>query len=186
MGAAPDLKVDVVVIGSGPGGEGAAMQLSKGGKRVALVEKYEQIGGGCTHWGTIPSKALRSAIFQLTEALNNKLLQNAGVKANASIADLRRSARSIIEKQEGMRRNFYNRNDVDVVVGHARFEDEHTISIDGGQKVTAEHFVIAVGSRPYRPGNVDFAHPRIFDSDKILELEEMPHTMTVYLSLIHI
>lgn len=180
MGSAPDIKADVVVIGSGPGGEGAAMQLSKGGKKVVLVEKYQQIGGGCTHWGTIPSKALRFAIFQLTEAINNKLLQNAGVKAKASIADLRRSARSIIEKQEGMRRNFYNRNEVDVVVGHARFEDASTISVDNDQKITADHFVIAVGSRPYRPTDVDFGHSRIFDSDKILELEEKPHTMTVY------
>ena len=180
MGSAPDIKADVVVIGSGPGGEGAAMQLSKGGKKVVLVEKYQQIGGGCTHWGTIPSKALRFAIFQLTEAINKKLLQNAGVKAKASIADLRRSARSIIEKQEGMRRNFYNRNEVDVVVGHARFEDASTISVVNDQKITADHFVIAVGSRPYRPTDVDFGHSRIFDSDKILELEEKPHTMTVY------
>ena len=57
---------DVVVIGTGPGGEGAAMQAAKLGKSVATVEKYEEIGGGCTHWGTIPSKALRFSIFQMT------------------------------------------------------------------------------------------------------------------------
>jgi len=180
MVSGPELKADVVVIGSGPGGEGAAMQLSKGGKSVVLVEKYEQIGGGCTHWGTIPSKALRFAIFQLTEALNNELLKTAGFKANASIADLRKSAQDIIEQQEGMRRNFYNRNNVETVIGHARFEDANTISVNGQQRITAEHFVVAVGSRPYRPANVDFDHPRIYDSDKILDLEEKPHTMTVY------
>ena len=58
---------DVVVIGSGPGGEGAAMQAVKNGKRVAIVERFDKIGGGCTHWATIPSKALRSAVFQMTE-----------------------------------------------------------------------------------------------------------------------
>ncbi|MCB1321829.1 MAG: FAD-dependent oxidoreductase, partial [Leptospiraceae bacterium] len=54
-----DFDYDVIVIGSGPGGEGAAMKCAKSGRRVAIVEKYDQVGGGCTHWGTIPSKALR-------------------------------------------------------------------------------------------------------------------------------
>ncbi len=64
-----DRSADAVVIGTGPGGEGAAMQLTKSGRRVIVVERYEKVGGGCTHWGTIPSKALRHAIYQLTEAL---------------------------------------------------------------------------------------------------------------------
>ena len=85
---AKDRKADVVVIGSGPGGEGAAMQLAKGGKSVILVERYDKIGGGCTHWGTIPSKALRFAIYRLTEALNNPLLQACGVDAKPSVAEL--------------------------------------------------------------------------------------------------
>ena len=66
-------KFDAIVIGSGPGGEGAAMQLAKGGKKVAIVERYNLVGGGCTHWGTIPSKALRFAIYQFTEAMQNPL-----------------------------------------------------------------------------------------------------------------
>ena len=75
---------DVVVIGSGPGGEGAAMQAVKHGKNVAVVEQFNRVGGGCTHWGTIPSKALRYAIFQMTEANRNPLFREAGVSLHFS------------------------------------------------------------------------------------------------------
>lgn len=171
-------KYDVVVIGSGPGGEGAAMQLAKSGKRVAIVERFGQIGGGCTHWGTIPSKALRFAIFQVMESMRNPLIRNEG---RPSIQELRQSAQQIIQQQEGMRRGFYTRNNVEVVHGTARFVDKNVVSIDDGeQQLQADHFVIAVGSRPYRPESVDFNHPRIFDSDSILGMEHKPSTMTVY------
>ncbi len=175
-----DQQADVVVIGSGPGGEGAAMQLAKSGKRVVLVERYEKIGGGCTHWGTIPSKALRYAIYQLTEALNNPLVQAAGVNAKPSIAQLTASAQQVIGSQEQMRKKFYGRNDVEIVFGHARFVDKNTISIDNGRLIKADQVVIAVGSRPYRPESVDFGHPRIFDSDTILKVDHKPQSMTIY------
>ncbi len=71
-------KFDAIVIGTGPGGEGAAMQLSKGGRSVAVIERYEKIGGGCTHWGTIPSKALRFSIYSIMEAMNNPILKDMG------------------------------------------------------------------------------------------------------------
>ena len=89
---------DVVVIGTGPGGEGAAMQSAKGGSRVAVVESYDKIGGGCTHWGTIPSKALRYAIFSISEALNNPIIRDLGVKVNPTFAQLRSSSKAIISK----------------------------------------------------------------------------------------
>lgn len=171
-------RFDAIIIGSGPGGEGAAMQLSKNGKRVLLVERND-IGGGCTHWGTIPSKALRFSIYQLTEALNNPLFREAGVQPNVAVADLRRSARSIIEKQETMRRGFYSRNDVQIAFGHASFVDANTIQV-GDETYEADFVVIATGSRPYRPDHVDFSHPCIFDSDTILDLDTKPQTMTVY------
>ena len=174
-----DRNVDVVVIGSGPGGEGAAMQLAKAGKRVLLVERYDRIGGGCTHWGTIPSKALRYSINRLTEALNNPLFQECGVNVKPSVAELTRAAKEVISSQETMRRNFYTRNDVEVAFGHARFEDANTISINEEDRVTTKNVVIAVGSRPYHPEGVDFSHPRIFDSDTILKLDHKPHSITV-------
>ncbi len=172
-------KVDVVVIGSGPGGEGAAMQLAKSGKEVVVVERYDKIGGGCTHWGTIPSKALRFAIYRLTEALNNPLLQSCGVKVKPSVKDLTHSAQKVIDSQETMRHKFYMRNNVDVVFGHARFVDANTISIDNEETIKCDHVVVAVGSRPYRPAAIDFDHPRVFDSDTILSLDHRPNSMTV-------
>ena len=108
-------RVDAIVIGSGPGGEGAAMQLVKNGKKVVLFERHSRVGGGCTHWGTIPSKALRFSIYRLTEALNNPLFEDAGVNAKVTVADLRKSAQAIIDKQVQMRGGFYGRNDVKVV-----------------------------------------------------------------------
>ncbi len=175
---------DLVVIGTGPGGEGAAMQAVKEGKRVAVVERHELIGGGCTHWGTIPSKALRYAISRMTEANANSLFREAGVSLDFSFAQLRRGAQSVIDRQVQMRTGFYLRNDVPIVRGQARFVDEHTVEAckeDGAcTRLTAGSFVVAPGARPFRPANVDFSHPRVFDSDTILGLEQTPRSITIY------
>lgn len=179
-----EAEFDLVVIGTGPGGEGAAMQATKDGRSVAVVERYMNIGGGCTHWGTIPSKALRYSIYQLTEVNRNPLFQKAGVSVRSSFQDLRRSAASVIQKQVDMRRGFYDRNGVDVLHGTAHFVDENTVEVceeDGGrQRLSAKAIVLAPGSRPYRPEGIDFNHPLIFDSDTILDLPNTPRSITVY------
>lgn len=171
---------DVVVIGTGPGGEGAAMQAVKNGKRVAVAEKLAEIGGHCTHRGTIPSKALRYAIFQVTEAANNPLFPTINVATQHSFPDLLRRAEQVISKQVQMRRGFYDRNRTPVLRGTATFVDKHTIEIDKRRRITAEKFVIATGSRPYNPDNVDFSHPRILDSDSVLQLTETPKSIAIY------
>ena len=94
---------DVVVIGTGPGGEGAAMQAVKHGRSVVVVERESSVGGNCTHRGTIPSKALRFAIFQMTEVNNNILFREHGITANFMLPALRRRAKSVIEAQVKMR-----------------------------------------------------------------------------------
>lgn len=171
---------DLFVIGTGPGGEGAAMQARKGGMRVGVAERYRQIGGGCTHWGTIPSKALRYTITNTTNVLKNPIFRELGIHASPSMEQLRRGTAEIISKQVTMRQSFYDRNDVPVYFGHARFIDEHTVAIDEGESVRSKTFVIATGTRPYRPTNVDFDHPRIFDSDTILGLTDKPSSITIY------
>ena len=179
-----DMEFDVIVIGTGPGGEGAAMQAAKHGRKTTVVERFHQIGGNCTHVATIPSKALRYSIFQMTEVNNNPLFRGHNVSVNLTVNELRRSARTVIEKQVAMRTAFYERNVVPVLHGAARFLDEHTIEVcehDGSRIVAqAKHFVIATGARPYRPQEVDFAHPRIFDSDTILDLNHQIKSITIY------
>ena len=175
---------DLVVIGTGPGGEGAAMQATKEGRSVAVVERYTRIGGACTHRGTIPSKALRYAIYQMTETNHNPLFREAGISVNFSFAQLRRSASSVIARQVDMRQTFYERNRVPVINGEAKFLDANTIeaSEESGARtrIKADAFIIATGSRPYRPPAVDFNHPRIFDSDTILDLKDTPQSITIY------
>ena len=178
------LTFDIVVIGSGPGGEGAAMQAVKLGKNIAAIERFPKIGGGCTHWATIPSKALRHAIFQMTNLVNNKLFRDAGISVSLSFPELRRTAASVIEKQVEMRLGFYERNSVPIFHGQARFRDAHTVEVcdqyGGKRELSAAAFVIATGSRPYRPPDIDFGHPRVFDSDTILGLGYTPRSITIY------
>ena len=170
---------DLFVIGSGPGGEGAAMQATKGGLRVAIAESYSQIGGGCTHRGTIPSKALRYTITNTVKFLTNPMIQAMGLHFSPTMDQLRKGTQTIINRQVSMRQSFYDRNNVPVFTGIAKLVDDHTVSVNG-QNYTSNHFVLAPGTRPFRPNGVDFNHARIFDSDTILDLKERPSAITVY------
>jgi NAD(P) transhydrogenase len=175
---------DVVVIGTGPGGEGAAMQATKLGKSVAAVEEMSMIGGNCTHRGTIPSKALRFAIYQAANLHNLGIVDSNTLAQARSFPNLRKSAASVIAKQVGMRRSFYERNDVPVYHGHAKFPSPNTIDVlddlGGRRKIQGEAIIIATGSRPHRRPEIDFTHPSIFDSDTILDLPETPRSISIY------
>ncbi len=168
-------RYDVIVIGSGPGGEGAAMKATKEGKTVAVVDDLTQVGGNCTHKGTIPSKALRQAIQQLVDT---------GKFREAKFQDLLASAESVIAQQVDLRQGFYERNLVEVIHGRGAFEDSNTLAVtrEGGvmERIQADGFVIATGARPYHPEDVDFDHPRIVDSDSILSIVDNPRSVTIY------
>jgi NAD(P) transhydrogenase len=175
---------DCVVIGSGPAGEGTAMKLAKAGRKVAVVEAHNQVGGGCTHWGTIPSKALRHSIQMLADYRRNPLFHHTLDQIDVKFPDLLRAADSVIDHQVRTRYRYYQRNRVEVVFGQARFADAHQVDVlrpDGASDaLRAEHVVIATGSRPYHPPDVDFSHPRILDSDTVLRLQHTPLSMTIY------
>jgi NAD(P) transhydrogenase len=177
-------KFDVVVIGSGPAGEGAAMMLAKNHRKVAVVERYAEVGGGCTHWGTIPSKALRHAVKTLNDVRRNPLLRKVAAGINVTLPQLLSQASGVIEAQVQMRRRFYERNRVPVLEGAARFIDANTIEIEpnagDSYTVQAERFVIATGSRPYHPPGLDFSHPRVLDSDSVLRYAGTPFSVTIY------
>ncbi|MCC5811998.1 MAG: Si-specific NAD(P)(+) transhydrogenase [Ectothiorhodospiraceae bacterium] len=175
---------DTVVIGSGPGGEGAALKLAKAGQHVVIVESHQEVGGGCTHWGTIPSKALRHNVRRMMEYNNNPLFRDVGSPRRLSFPRVLKSAERVISQQVGLRSGFYSRNDIPAYQGRASFIDAHTVEVRGGidkaRRITADHFIIATGSRPYRPDDVDFSHPRIMDSDTVLRLDHTPRSIVIY------
>jgi len=175
---------DVVVIGTGPGGEGAAMKLSKQGKRVAVVEMQNQVGGNCTHKGTIPSKALRHAIQVLADYRHHPLFEHTVGLMDVSWPQLLKTSDEVIAKQVSMRHRFYSRNRIDVIHGRARFLDCDSVEIvrhaGNALQVSAKHFVVATGSRPYRPPQLDFSDPRILDSDTVLQMPDTPRRVTIY------
>jgi NAD(P) transhydrogenase len=175
---------DVVVVGSGPAGEGAAMMAAKNHRTVALIERYFEVGGGCTHWGTIPSKALRHAVKILHDLRRNPLLREFRDASRLGYPQLLASVGKVVDVQTASRRRFYERNRVPIFAGEAHFVDSHTLEVQPASgkafRVSGKHIVIAAGSRPYHPPELDFTHPRIRDSDSILRYGEHPFAVTIY------
>jgi NAD(P) transhydrogenase len=174
---------DLVVVGSGPAGEGATMKATKDGASVVIVERHKDVGGGCTHWATIPSKALRHQVGELLEVRRNPLFAAVAGKLDVTFPQLLKAAEGVIAKQVAMRRDFYRRNHVHIVHGHARFlgPSELEVATEAGpRRLRARKIILSVGTRPYRPTGVDFSHPRVRDSDTILSLDHTPDTITIY------
>ncbi|MCE6994114.1 Si-specific NAD(P)(+) transhydrogenase [Saccharothrix sp. S26] len=180
-----EFEYDLLVIGSGPGGQKAAIAGAKLGKRVAIVDRADMVGGVCVNTGTIPSKTLREAVLYLT-GMSQRDLYGASyrVKNDITISDLLARTRHVIGREVQVVRAQLHRNHIDLLQGTARFLDPHTIAVDGAhrgehQSVTAEHVVIATGTRPARPDQVDFDEVRVLDSDEVLALEEIPSSLVV-------
>lgn len=175
---------DVVVLGTGPAGESAAMNAAKSGKRVAVVEASEQVGGSCTHLGTIPSKALRHAVKEIIVFNTNPMFRDIGEPRWFSFPRVLERAHKVISKQVKGRTEFYARNRIDIYFGKGRFKDANTIEVGTGEQgpeiLVADKIVIATGSSPYRPADIDFNHPRIYCSDTILRLNHTPRTIIIY------
>jgi NAD(P) transhydrogenase len=174
---------DVVVIGAGPSGEGAAMNATKHGKRVAIIEDKPTVGGNCTHWGTIPSKALRHSVKQIITFNTNQMFRDIGEPRWFSFPRVLQSAQKVIGKQVKLRTQFYSRNRVDLINGRASFVDQNRLEIRGSKSIETLHFkqaIVATGSRPYLPPDVDFRHHRIYNSDTILNLSHTPRTLIIY------
>lgn len=177
-------KYDLVILGSGPAGEGAAMNAVKLGKKVAVVEQADFVGGSCTHLGTIPSKALRHSVKQIMDFNTNSMFREIGDPRWFSFPKVLKRAESVIQKQVQSRTMYYARNRIDLYFGRGVFLDEHTLEVTepGGnaERLFGSNFLIATGSRPYHPPGVDFHHPKVCDSDTILELSSTPRRMIIY------
>ncbi|GAA6169721.1 Si-specific NAD(P)(+) transhydrogenase [Sessilibacter corallicola] len=175
---------DVIVIGSGPAGGSAAVSAAKSGKRAAMIEARSMVGGNCTHKGTIPSKSLRHVVKQILRFKNDPIFRSVGDYRTLTYPEVLSAASRVIPKQVEMYDAHYPRNRIQLFNGEATFVDAHTVEIalaDGlKEKLTAENFIIATGSRPYRPVDVDFSHPRVYDSDTILEMTHTPRSLIIY------
>jgi NAD(P) transhydrogenase len=174
---------DLLVIGSGPGGQKAAIAAAKLGRRAAIVERTDSVGGACINTGTIPSKTLREAIVYLTGLSQRELYgQSYRVKDEITVQDLSARTRHVVGREVDVILHQLARNHVTLMAGTARFVDPHTIGIAGGpveRRVTAANVVIATGTRPARPDTVAFDDKTVLDSDAMLSLERIPSSMVV-------
>jgi NAD(P) transhydrogenase len=176
---------DLIVIGSGPGGQKAAIAAAKLGKSVAVIEHSRMLGGVCTNTGTIPSKTLREAVVYLTGMTQRELYgASYRVKENITPADLLARTRHVIDKEQDVVRSQLIRNRIELYTGHGRFVDEHTVLVEdptrGDQiNISGRYIVIATGTKPARPAGVEFDEERVLDSDGILDLKFIPATMVV-------
>src|SRR6202047_2502924 len=148
------LEYDMIVIGSGPGGQKAAIAAAKLGKTVAVVEQRQMLGGVCVNTGTIPSKTLREAVLYLT-GMNQRELYGASyrVKDKITPADLLARTQHVIGKQVDVVRSQLMRNRIDLILGHARFVDPHTVMVEEDAQaeritVSGDFIVIATGTKP--------------------------------------
>jgi NAD(P) transhydrogenase len=175
---------DLLVIGSGPAGQKAAIQAAKLRRRVALVERARTLGGVSVNSGTIPSKTIREAILYLT-GLNQRQIYGQGyrLRDQISVDDLRTRTRQVVERERGVVRDQLVRNRVSLLDGTAFFVDEHMMEVDDGsgteRRLTAEKIVLAPGSTPARIPNVDFNNETVFDSDGILRIRHIPDSVVV-------
>ena len=178
-------KYDLVVIGSGPGGQKAAIAAAKLGKTVAVIEPEPMLGGVCTNTGTIPSKTLREAVIYLTGITQRELYgASYRVKENISPADLLARTRHVIGKEQEVVRAQLMRNRVELYTGHGRFMNEHTVLLKDQHRtqrvaVNGRYIVIATGTRPARPPGVEFDEEQVLDSDGILSLKFVPASLVV-------
>lgn len=173
---------DIVVIGSGPAGESAAMNAVKAGWKVAMICDKARAGGNCTHLGTIPSKALRHSVKQIMQLTSNRVFRDLAEVRKLSFEDVIRHAYHVVSEQSHIREDKYERNHVPIFYGTGSFLDANTLEVQLDKKkiyLKAEHFIVTTGSRPYHPDEVDFTQPRVFDSDSILGLTETPRKITI-------
>jgi len=176
---------DLIVIGSGPAGEKAAIQAAKLDKRVALVERGTQLGGACTHTATLPSKTLREAVLFIAglEQRSFPGIQCSVKKHRMGVQDLLRYKTAVVQHQADAVRRRLERNDIDIFHGQATFIDPHRLMIessDGARRTyTAAVIILAIGSRPARPETLPFDDEYVFDTDSILHLDRIPRTLAV-------
>ncbi|HXV49842.1 MAG TPA: Si-specific NAD(P)(+) transhydrogenase [Candidatus Binatia bacterium] len=174
---------DLLVIGSGPAGQKAAIQAAKVGKKVGIIERKAAVGGICINTGTIPSKSLREAVLFLSGFRQRELYgASFRVKKDITFADLALRCDHVVNAEQEVIRNQLLRNYVDFITGTATFTDSHRLAIMQDSETnehTAETIVVAVGTEPSRPPDIPFDDESIIDSDGLLSLKQLPKSLTI-------
>ncbi len=177
---------DLIVVGSGPAGQRAAIQAAKLGKRVAIVERNFQVGGVSVHTGTIPSKTMREAVLYLTGWRQRSFYgQTHRERESITPEDVRHRVNVTLSHQVEVMCNQLSRNGAEVITGEAKFVDAHTLAISSTNEsedvehIRAKFILLAIGTRPYRPAHIPFDGERVLDSDEILHFDKMPRSITV-------
>lgn len=178
-----DRAFDLIVIGSGPAGQKAAIAAAKDGRKVLVVERGGEVGGVCVHTGTIPSKALRQAVLVLSQLRARRV---SGVRVELSeslgVEDLIAHTASIVEAESRIVREQLTRNGVVLVRGEASFGSDRRVEVRTGSDdlaFEADRIIVAVGAEPTHPPEIPFGDERVFDSATVLNLRRLPRRLLV-------
>jgi NAD(P) transhydrogenase len=175
---------DLVIIGSGPAGRAAAIQSGKLRRKVLVVDRKDRMGGVSVHTGTIPSKTLRETVLNLSGWRERSFYgRSYRVKDDIEAGDLKSRLHMTLEHEVDVLEHQFNRNHVDTLHGLARFVGPHDIEVatEAGEtrRVTGDKFLIATGTRTYRPEYVPFNGRTVLDSDAFLDMDEIPRSLAV-------
>ena len=174
---------DLIVIGSGPAGEKAGAQAAYFGKRVAVIEYADHVGGSCINTGTIPSKTLRESALYFSGLKQRGLYGiDYSLKENLTVQDFMHHERDVVEMERKRILKNLTLHHIELVHGHASFEDPHTLSVacaDGKRQLRGDVILISTGSKPYRPPEIAFDDVKVFDSDTFLQMDRIPQSLAV-------
>jgi NAD(P) transhydrogenase len=174
---------DLIVIGCGPAGEKAAAQAAYFGKRVAVIESAEHVGGTCINTGTIPSKTLRESALYFSGLKQRGLYGiDYSLKEGLTVADFMHHEREVVEMERRRIRENLAYHNVELVPGLASFEDTHTVCVSflrSNRLLHGDVILIATGSKPHRPPEIAFDDTRVFDSDSFLQIDRIPTSLAV-------
>ena len=177
------VKYDLVIVGSGPSGQRAAVAASKMKKRVVVIEAREVVGGVCINTGTIPSKTMREAVLHLSGYNYRSVYgMNYRVKEKITMADLAFRVQGVIKTEVDVTEAQLSRNGIDIVRGIGRFSDPHQLRVEsqhGDTTLEADRVIIAVGTRPASSPKVPINGRSIINSDQVLDLPALPRTLIV-------
>jgi NAD(P) transhydrogenase len=174
---------DLIAIGCGPAGEKAGAQAAYFGKRVAVIEGAEYVGGSCINTGTVPSKTLRECALYFSGLKQRGLYGiDYSLKENLTINDFMHHEREVVEMERQRILKNLALHQIELVRGWASFEDAHTVSVSGAngiRQLRGDVILVSTGSKPHRPSEIAFDDVRVFDSDTFLQMDRIPHSLAV-------